>query len=277
MRQLFSRAADWWREVVRAAPINRLVADVKHHDPVIDLLFRDSPDGGLVIDKAGRVLRTNAALRTLAGPGIDLSRGADAALIFDPASRAMIWQKVVQLLRGIQTEVRAVPGRLGPPNGGELGTSVLVSADPVSNGAGTVDGVLVRFTDITRQALLEAQLAQSQKQQAVGQLAGGIAHDFNNLLTAIMGSADAIATRPGIGAEILEEAAQIQNGAERGAALVRHLLAFGRQQTLQPQALAVNDVITSVSALLRRLLGETVRLEVDLEQPGNSTQAELPP
>jgi two-component system cell cycle sensor histidine kinase/response regulator CckA len=101
-------------------------------------------------------------------------------------------------------------------------------------------------------------------------MAAGIAHDFNNLLTAIMGAADAIVTRPGIDPETLEEAGHIQNGAERGAALVRQLLAFSRPQALQPRGLAVNPVMTAMAGMLRRLLGETIKLELDLETPGRA-------
>ncbi len=267
MRRLLGGTLGRWRELLRTVMIVRLAGNGARPDALIDLLVRDAPDGCLVLDAAGRVLRTNAALLRLAA-GVDLSPGSDAALLFEPISRSVIWQKVVQLLRGQSVEVRAERACLAAE--GEV--HVLVSADPVGDGA--IDGVLIRFIDITPQARLEAQLVQSQKQQAVGQLAGGIAHDFNNLLTAIMGAADAIATRPGIDPDTLDEATQIQNGAERGAALVRQLLAFGRQQTLQPRALAVNETITALASLLRRLLGEAVRLELDLEQPGRVIRAD---
>jgi len=108
----------------------------------------------------------------------------------------------------------------------------------------------------------------------VGQLAGGIAHDFNNLLTAVMGAAADIAARPGIDAATHEDANQIHANAERGADLVRQLLAFGRQQTLLPQVVAINAAITEVSDLLRRLLGSKIRLELDLEQPARRVRVD---
>ncbi len=127
--------------------------------------------------------------------------------------------------------------------------------------------------DDTAQRAHDAQLAHSQKLQATGQLAGGIAHDFNNLLTAILGAAEGIIER-GHGGETAEDACQIRDSAQRGAALVRQLLAFGRQQMLRPRALAVNDAIASVSGLLQRLLGARVRLVVELEQPGRCVLAD---
>jgi len=104
--------------------------------------------------------------------------------------------------------------------------------------------------------------------RVVGQLAGGIAHDFNNLLTAILGAADAILGRTETPADTVADAQQIRRGVERGAALVRQLLAFSRQQTLQPRIVAVNAAIEDAARLLRRLLGAKIALTVTLEQPG---------
>lgn len=108
---------------------------------------------------------------------------------------------------------------------------------------------------------------QDQKLRLVGQLAGGIAHDFNNLLTAILVAAEAIQQRPETAPETLADARQICEDVSRGAALVRQLLAFSRQQTLQPRVVAMNTVVAAAAALLRRLLGEKVTLQVALEQP----------
>ena len=151
---------------------------------------------------------------------------------------------------------------------------VNVSVAVLREADGAVSGALLRISDITLQKQLEAQLAQSQKLQAVGQLAGGIAHDFNNLLTAVLGAADSIQMREGLDPETQEDAAQIGTSALRGAALVRQLLAFGRQQTLQPRVLAVNDAITDLTGLLRRLLGGKIRLELELETPGRTVRVD---
>jgi two-component system cell cycle sensor histidine kinase/response regulator CckA len=113
-----------------------------------------------------------------------------------------------------------------------------------------------------------ADAEQERRLRVVGQLAGGIAHDFNNLLTAILGAADAILGRGETPADTVADAQQIRRGVERGAALVRQLLAFSRQQTLQPRVVAVNAAIEDAARLLRRLLGARIVLTLALEQPG---------
>ncbi len=144
----------------------------------------------------------------------------------------------------------------------DVSGSVLREAD------GSISGLILRITDLTAQTRLERQLANSQKLQAIGQLAGGIAHDFNNLLTAILAGTDLVLGRTDLDGEAREDIRQIRRGAERGAALVRQLLAFGRQQTLQPRVLAINEAIQDLAGLLRRLLGSRISLELDLETPG---------
>lgn len=112
------------------------------------------------------------------------------------------------------------------------------------------------------QRALQEQLAQSQKMQAVGLLAGGIAHDFNNLLTAISGFCDLLLLRHRAGDPSFADIMQIRQNANRGANLVRQLLAFSRQQTLQPKAHDLTDVLADISHLLRRLIGENIKLEL---------------
>ena len=115
----------------------------------------------------------------------------------------------------------------------------------------TADGpeLILHFLDITDQKRLETQVAQSQKMQAVGQLAGGIAHDFNNLLTAMIGFCDLLLLRHRAGDQSFADIMQIKQNANRAANLVRQLLAFSRQQTLQPRVLNVTDVLAELSHL----------------------------
>ena len=97
--------------------------------------------------------------------------------------------------------------------------------------------------------------------QAVGQLAGGVAHDFNNLLTAMIGFCDLLLLRFRPGDPSFADIMQIKQNANRAANLVRQLLAFSRQQTLQPRVLDITDVLVELSHLLRRLIGENIELE----------------
>lgn len=122
--------------------------------------------------------------------------------------------------------------------------------------------IAASIQDVTQEKKLEAQFAQSQKMLAVGQLAGGVAHDFNNLLTAIIGHADLLMLRHNPSDDSFADINQIKQNANRAANLVRQLLAFSRQQTLQPRVMDVGDTLADLSNLLRRLLGAGVVLNM---------------
>ena len=107
------------------------------------------------------------------------------------------------------------------------------------------------------------QIAQGQKMQAIGQLAGGIAHDFNNMLTAIIGFSDFLLMNHRPTDPAFQDIMNIKQNANRAAGLVRQLLAFSRQQTLRPRALQLGDVLSELSILLGRLLGENIELKLD--------------
>jgi two-component system cell cycle sensor histidine kinase/response regulator CckA len=122
--------------------------------------------------------------------------------------------------------------------------------------------VLMSLKDNSEESRLKREVAQATKMQAVGQLAGGVAHDFNNILTAILGHCDLMLMRHSPGDSDYDDIQQIRANSTRAANLTRHLLAFSRQQTLRPQILQLPDVVSEVSNLLKRLLGETVTLDV---------------
>jgi len=108
---------------------------------------------------------------------------------------------------------------------------------------------------------LESQLRQAQKMEAVGQLAGGVAHDFNNLLTAIRGYSEFALNRLGDGHDVLrKDIEEIAKSADRASSLTRQLLAFSRKQLLQPRILQLNDVVSEVDKMLRRLIGEDIEV-----------------
>lgn len=124
------------------------------------------------------------------------------------------------------------------------------------------DRLFISCKDDSYQLKLEAQVRQATKMQAVGQLAGGVAHDFNNILTAIIGTCDLMLMRHGPGSVDHQDITQIGQNANRAANLTRQLLAFSRQQTLKTRVVQLPDVLGELSHLLRRLLGENVRLRV---------------
>ena len=120
-----------------------------------------------------------------------------------------------------------------------------------------MEGIMV---DITERKLLETQLQQSRKMEAVGRLAGGIAHDFNNLLTIITGYTDLALSRPGVPLELRTDIERVENAAGRAAALVRQLLAFSRKQVLQPKTLDLNAIVVNLDSLLRRLIDDNIEM-----------------
>ena len=134
------------------------------------------------------------------------------------------------------------------------------------DGARTAAGVVAICQDVTDRRMAERQLAQSQKMEGVGQLTGGVAHDFNNLLTVIIGNLDTLSEWPGADARARETAELALRAADRGADLVRSLLAFSRKQPLQPRVVNLNEIVLETDHLLRRTLGEQVELETRPER-----------
>lgn len=118
--------------------------------------------------------------------------------------------------------------------------------------------------DITEKLALEVQLRQSQKLEAIGQLAAGVAHDFNNILTVVHGNASMLLTEPNLSASAAECARHVVHAAERGAGLTRQLLVFSRKQILRPANLAINEIVENMMRMLQRLLGENIVLRPKL-------------
>ncbi|MBW7922438.1 MAG: response regulator [Rubellimicrobium sp.] len=143
------------------------------------------------------------------------------------------------------------------------------AGDPGDNPGDTPDGsgggrhVLAILNDVTEYKTLEAQFVQSQKMEAIGQLAGGIAHDFNNLLTAISGHCDLLIHRRDDSDPDWPDLAQIRQNANRAAGLVGQLLAFSRKQSLAPEVLDLRDTLADLAHLLNRLVGEKVHLVLE--------------
>ena len=214
--------------------------------------FEEAPTGIVLLDAERRVEQSNAAFAALFGVAPAIGLGLDQLVHAED-------------LAGAEAHLRQVAeiGRAALPLTvrlkGPRQSSVLVYASRREDKGQTV-GFILHMLDTTEQKRLEVQFAQSQKMQAVGLLAGGIAHDFNNLLTAMIGFCDLLLLRHRAGDQSFADIMQIKQNANRAANLVRQLLAFSRQQTLQPRVLQVTDVLAEVSHLLRRLIGENIEL-----------------
>jgi PAS domain S-box-containing protein len=129
-------------------------------------------------------------------------------------------------------------------------------------------------SDVTERKLLEAQVRQAQRMEALGQLAAGVAHDFNNLLTIISGYSELVADALPAGSDARELVAQIRDAGDRGTALTRQLLAFSRQSILEPMIVDLGDVVRGNEQLLRRLIGESIRLSTRLDPGAGSVKVD---
>ena len=138
--------------------------------------------------------------------------------------------------------------------------TVQLSVRAIRNAAREVEYYETFVRDVTETRQLEAQLVRAQKLEAVGRLAGGVAHDFNNLLTVILSYSSLLIEEGDVAGHALESMQEIKKAAEGAASLTKQLLAFSRQQVLQPQVLDVNSVVQSTQKLLNRLIGEDIKL-----------------
>ena len=138
---------------------------------------------------------------------------------------------------------------------------VQVSLNKIENDP--MASLIAILSDATELKALEAQFVQSQKMQAIGQLAGGVAHDFNNLLTAISGHCDLLLLRHDTASQDYADLVQINQNANRAAALVSQLLAFSRKQTLRPEPIDMRNTLADLMHLLNRLVGEKVELVLE--------------
>jgi len=144
---------------------------------------------------------------------------------------------------------------------------VSVTISPIRNTRGQIIGASKIARDITQKKLIERQLLQSQKMEAIGQLTGGIAHDFNNLLGVIIGNLDLLERRVQGDCESLKRVLTAQKATSRGAALTRRLLAFASNEELNPAPVSLNTAIQNLIELVERTLGPDIRLLTDCEEP----------
>lgn len=222
--------------------------------PHLEALLGQLPLGLAMADRDGRLLFANKAFARAAG------REAEGMPTYPT-------DLVIKEDKGALSDAIRRFGQ-GPANAGDIAVRLVTQPDdPVSLSLAGVRGlgeasVLLGLTDSTEETRLKRQVAQATKMQAVGQLAGGVAHDFNNVLTAILGTCDLMLLRHTPGDSDYDDIQQIRANSNRAASLTRQLLAFSRQQTLRPEVLQLPDVVTDISQMLKRLIGEKIQLIV---------------
>ncbi|MBI1798162.1 MAG: PAS domain S-box protein [Candidatus Eisenbacteria bacterium] len=234
----------------RQAEVARERSDERYRE-----LFENAPVGIYQASHDGRILAANAEFARLLGYGSpeQLRSVNMRELYFDPNQRD-------RMIRGFEESGRAGDVELDWRRRDGTRVTVQLSA----HAARSADGSLGHFEgfirDVSQRVQLEAQLRQSQKMEAVGQLAGGVAHDFNNLLTAILGYSDLLRGELKPDDPGLVRLEEIRRAGERAAALTHQLLAFSRRQVLQPRVLDLNEIVADVNQLLQRLIGEDIRI-----------------
>ena len=249
----------WTRSVVRDLSREREMARaLEASEQRFRKFFENAPVGIALLDLTGVVVEANYVFnRTMGQASGGSLNGRRLVDLVDETDRADFTAR----LEGVAERASfAAPIEVRVGEGGETVVTFYVSA--VDDGDGPISGFILHALDTTEQKSLEVQFAHSQKMQAVGQLAGGIAHDFNNLLTAMIGFCDLLLLRFRPGEQSFADIMQIKQNANRATNLVRQLLAFSRQQTLQPKRLDVTDVLAELSYLLRRLIGENIELKM---------------
>ena len=223
-------------------------------------LFNSAPIAIATVDREGTISTTNAAFVRLFGRAVDgaPARKVTLASLADADGAEALRKALAAAIAG-QGLIEPVDIALED----DKERRVCLYLSPVERGEGESEAAIAYAIDMTEQRTLEMQIAQSQKMQAIGQLAGGIAHDFNNMLTAIIGFSDFLLMNHRPTDPAFQDIMNIKQNANRAAGLVRQLLAFSRQQTLRPERMQLGDVLSELSILLGRLLGENIELKLE--------------
>jgi two-component system cell cycle sensor histidine kinase/response regulator CckA len=243
---VINRASDDGSDPLRAAEVRFMQ------------FFHNTPMAIATVDQQGRIVRSNALFArlfnpVLAGEGPD---GRSILAVIAERDRSAL-EAAIRRAADKQGEIAPVDAAVG--GAGDRSARFYVTAVEEQHNH---EAAIVYAIETTEQKDLENKFTQAQKMELVGQLAGGIAHDFNNVLGAIMMASDFLVNAHKPTDPSFQDIIQIRQNANRAAAMVRHLLAFSRKQTLRPQVLDLGEVMYDLTMLLRRLIGERISLNV---------------
>jgi len=236
------------RERVLIAQVEqRTRAEARYRD-----LFDNATDAVLITDAGGRVTALNRRAREITGYGGAEAVGMELRALLAPETADAV---AAGWLAGTGDTARMVEmiSAGGEPVPVEVSTRVMMEG-------GRAVGTQAVARDMRDRLALERQLREAQKMEAVGQLAGGVAHDFNNLLTIIKGGAELMQGDLPAGDPMHEDVEMVLAASDRAAQLTRQLLAFSRRQVTQPRQVDVNALVTNLEPMLRRLIGEDIRI-----------------
>jgi PAS domain S-box-containing protein len=247
------------RQTAAEAERRRTSTELQAAHALTTAVIESSGDSVYINDTEGRYLFANSTATANMGLAIAAAIGRTDEDLQAPAIAQQLAAKHREVLAGGERVVSEEEG-----SGPQAGRQFLVTRAPYRDPDGRIIGVITIARDITEQRRLAEHLRQTQKLEAIGRLAGGIAHDFNNLLTVVLAYADALAAPEELQEEVPGHIAEIKSAAERAALLTRQLLAFSRQQTLQPKVLEPNAIIANMDRMLRRIIGEDIQFETQL-------------
>jgi two-component system cell cycle sensor histidine kinase/response regulator CckA len=245
----------------RTLVINRAAADGS--DPLraaevrFMRFFQNTPMAIATVDKQGTIVRSNALFARLFSPVLKGEGGGRSILAVVAERDRSALEAAIRRAADKQGDIAPVDAAL--EGAGEHFARFYATA---VEEVGDQEAAIIYALDTTEQRVLQNQLNQQQKMELVGQLAGGIAHDFNNVLGAIIMASDFLVNAHKPTDPSFQDIIQIRQNANRAAAMVRHLLAFSRKQTLRPQVIDLGDVVFDLTMLLRRLIGERISLNV---------------
>lgn len=244
----------------RTLVIDRRIGAITREESVSDdyrfsKLFNASPFGIAMINSEGKIIRTNSAFTRIMPAGLGKVGSVFSSIIAaDDQDR---FANLIDLTASNKSDDAPVDLKLASD-----GRSARLFVTRLHADAPGDDAAIIHLLDTTEQRALEAQFAQAQKMQAVGELAGGVAHDFNNVLQGILGYADLLLANHRPTDPAFQDIMEIKHNVNRAAGLVGHLLAFSRRQTLLPVVFHFTEILPDLSRLLKRLIGFRITLEV---------------
>jgi two-component system, cell cycle sensor histidine kinase and response regulator CckA len=245
----------WWGAGQDVTELRRTQEELKRREEEIGAVFERANDGMAVVDENLRYVDANPAVCEMFGLTKAEILGREVGVITSSKIGTARLRKQMELTGEALEEIEYQHAD-GPKK--KLECRITANIRPGFH--------LVIIQDITVRKLLEQQLAESQRLEAVGRLAGGVAHEFNNMLTAITGYAELIVKNSAPEEPIHKYSQGIVSAAHRAAQTTQQLLAFSRRQVIQPKVVAVNEVIRETAQLLQRMVGEEIQVILRLNE-----------
>ncbi|MCA9411279.1 MAG: PAS domain S-box protein [Candidatus Omnitrophica bacterium] len=236
----------------------RVEEEIRRKDEYFRTLIENSPDVIAVIEKDGTVVYCSPSAKKVLGVEPDSYLGKMFSERIHPEDQRVVREGFARVM-GELGRMESVEVRNQHADGSwrvieGVGKSILGPQQEIQ--------LVINFHDVTQRRDLEEQLAQSQKMEAIGQLAGGVAHDFNNILQAILGNVELMLDDVKFESPMHSDLTEIKIAAERATSLTQQLLAFGRRQLIRPTRVDLNEVVSSLMRMMQRLIGENISIEI---------------